>query len=231
MSILSFENVTLGYEGRPIVSGLTFTLNKGDYLSVLGQNGSGKSTMMKALLGFIKPMEGKVICDRKKNHIGYLPQQSATQADFPASVREAVLSGCQGKHIFAPFYSKAEKRLAEENMERLGILPIAGHSFKELSGGQRQRALLARALCAAEDMILLDEPVAGLDPVVTEELYRIIKKLNEEGMTVMMISHDYEHAVKDATHILHLGKQMVYFGKTADYDRVKALKKEGGMVE
>lgn len=227
MPLISFQNVTLGYDGCPVIKNLSFQVNKGDYLCVLGANGSGKSTMMKALLGWVAPMSGKIRKDKMlKNTIGYLPQQSVSQADFPASVREVVLSGCQARHRFLMFYSGKDRERAAYNMKRLNISHLEGRSFRELSGGQKQRVLLARAVCAAEDLILLDEPVTGLDPVVTEELYGMIRQLNKEGMTVIMISHDPEHALADATHILHLGREMLYFGSASDYDREKILEIE-----
>ena len=224
MELIRFEDVTLGYEGQPVISGLDFTVNEGDYLCVLGQNGSGKSTMMKALLGFIAPMKGKIIkAPKLKNAIGYLPQQQPSQSDFPASVREVVLSGFQSKKGFIPFYSKAEKAKALEKMAMMGIKDLSERSFKELSGGQKQRALLARALCAAEDLLLLDEPVAALDPAASEELYRIIRALHDGGMTVVMISHDPDRAIYESDHILQLGQEMLYFGPTSDFDRERIL--------
>ncbi|MBQ7848047.1 MAG: metal ABC transporter ATP-binding protein [Clostridia bacterium] len=227
--LISFEDVTLGYEGQPVIEGLNFTIEKGEYLCVLGQNGSGKSTMMKALLGFLSPMTGKIqrAPYLKKNAIGYLPQQQPSQADFPASVKEVVLSGCQAKKRFCPFYTKSDKELAARNMELMNITHLKDRSFRELSGGQKQRALLARALCAAEDLILLDEPTAGLDPVVTQELYALIERLNKEyGMTVIMISHDLTNTMQSATHILHLGRRMLYHGTVDAYDREKILSEE-----
>ncbi len=228
MSLISFENITLGYEGKPVIEGLNFVVNKGDYVCVLGQNGSGKSTMMKALLGFLTPMSGKIVKNIRKNAIGYLPQQQPSQADFPASVKEVVLSGCQGKRIFAPFYTKADKALAARNMELMNITHLASHSFKELSGGQKQRVLLARSLCAAEDLILLDEPAAGLDPSVTAELYELVKQINRQGMTVIMISHDLAQSMNSASHILHLGRTMLYYGPVSEYQREDILRKERG---
>ena len=229
MSLIRFENVTLGYDGQPVVRNLTFEVGKGDYLCVMGQNGSGKSTMMKALLGFLSPMSGVIKKDPKlKNAIGYLPQQQPAQSDFPASVREVVLSGCQNRKGFFPFYNAKDRALAEEKMELLGIADLSERSFKELSGGQKQRALLARALCAANGLLLLDEPTAALDPAAAEELYGVVKDLQKRGMTVIMISHDPDRAMLDATHVLHLGQEMLFFGKTEDYDRGAILQKERG---
>ena len=213
MSLVRFENVTLGYEGQPVITDLNFSFEKGDYICVLGQNGSGKSTMMKALLGFLSPMSGKIQKNFAKNTIGYLPQQQPSQADFPASVNEVVLSGCQGKSAFSFFYTEKERELAKTNMELLDVLDLQNRSFKELSGGQKQRVLLARTLCAAKDLILLDEPTAGLDPKVTAELYELVRFINrEKKMTVVMISHDPDCALQSATHILHLDHRMLYFG-------------------
>ena len=227
MSLISFEKVTLGYEGQPVVENLDFSVNAGDYLCVLGQNGSGKTTMMKALLGLLPPMSGKIIKNTANNAVGYLPQQQPSQADFPAGVWEVVLSGCQGKHRFSPFYSKEDKELATENMELLSISHLANRSFRELSGGQKQRVLLARTLCAAKDLLLLDEPATGLDPVVTAELYELVHTINRtQNVTVIMISHDVEQAMRSATHILHLSHQMLYFGKACEYDRNAILAKE-----
>ena len=223
MAQLTCEDVTLGYEGREIVGNLTFSVNAGDYLCIVGENGSGKSTLMKTILGLRAPMRGEIrVGDGlKRNEIGYLPQQTAVQRDFPASVREIVLSGCQGRAGLRPFYNRAEKQLAAENMEKLGVTALAGRCYRDLSGGQQQRVLLARALCATRKLLLLDEPVSGLDPKVTAELYRLIADLNSnDGITVIMISHDISAALRYATHILHIGDE-VFFGTRAEYGRVK----------
>ncbi|MBQ6206569.1 MAG: metal ABC transporter ATP-binding protein [Oscillospiraceae bacterium] len=223
MAQLSCQDVALGYEGREIVGNLTFSVNAGDYLCIVGENGSGKSTLMKTILGLRAPMRGEIrVGDGlKKNEIGYLPQQTAVQRDFPASVREIVLSGCQSRAGLRPFYTRDEKRLAAENMEKLGIAGLSGRCYRDLSGGQQQRVLLARALCATRKLLLLDEPVSGLDPKVTAELYRLIADLNaNDGITVIMISHDISAALRYATHILHIGDE-IFFGTRAEYGRVK----------
>ncbi|MBP5254565.1 MAG: metal ABC transporter ATP-binding protein [Lachnospiraceae bacterium] len=212
MAQISVQNLTLGYEGKPIVSGLDFEVEAGDYLCIVGENGSGKSTLVKTLLGLTAPLSGTITFGDglKKNEIGYLPQHAQVQQDFPASVREIVLSGFAGKHRFLPFRLPGEKKEARENMARLGIEDLADASFSTLSGGQKQRVLLARALCATKKALLLDEPVAGLDPNVTQELYRVIRDLNEEGITILMISHDVHEAVRYADHVLHIGKEVWY---------------------
>lgn len=219
MAQLTCQNLTVGYDGRTVLQGLNFEVNPGDYLCIVGENGSGKSTLMKTILGLQAPIGGRILTGDglRKNEIGYLPQQTQAQKDFPASVREIVLSGCQGRCGSRPFYSKEEKRLAEENIEKMGIGSLTKRCYRELSGGQQQRVLLARALCATRKMLLLDEPVSGLDPRVTAEMYGLIERLNrEEGITVMMISHDISAALRYASHILHIGDS-VFFGTKADY--------------
>lgn len=219
MAQLTCQNLTVGYDGRTVLQGLNFEVNPGDYLCILGENGSGKSTLMKTILGLQAPISGTILTGDglRKNEIGYLPQQTQAQKDFPASVREIVLSGCQGRCGSRPFYSKEEKRLAEENIGKMGIGSLTKRCYRELSGGQQQRVLLARALCATRKMLLLDEPVSGLDPRVTAEMYGLIETLNrEEGITVMMISHDISAALRYASHILHIG-DAVFFGTKTDY--------------
>ena len=219
MALLTCENLSLGYEGNEIVHGLNFEVNAGDYLCIVGENGSGKSTLMKTILGLQPPLDGKVKTGDglARNEIGYLPQQTLVQKDFPASVREIVLSGCGGRMGLRPYYTKAEKQLAAENMEKMGLTPLVKRCYRELSGGQQQRVLLARALCATKKIILLDEPVSGLDPKVTIEMYALIERLNrDDGITVVMISHDMEAAVRYADHILHIGST-TFFGTKDDY--------------
>ena len=218
MAQLSCNNLTLGYENGAILEGLSFSVEQGDYLAIVGENGSGKSTLMKTILGLLDPIKGEVVRGDglKKYEIGYLPQQSPVQRDFPASVWEVVLSGCLSKDRFFPFYTRADKERARMNIQRMGLTDLVKRSYRELSGGQQQRVLLARALCATEKILLLDEPVSGLDPKVTAEMYEIIKSLHEEGITIIMISHDVQAALRYATKILHLGKD-VFFGTVQEY--------------
>ncbi len=218
MALLTIQDLTLGYESRAILDGLNFTVDAGDYLCIVGENGSGKSTLMKTLLHLTEPLGGQILVGDglKRNEIGYLPQQTVVQKDFPAFVREIVLSGCQGRCGLRPFYNKEEKRIAKENMERMGIAELADRCYRDLSGGQQQRVLLARALCATRKVLLLDEPVSGLDPKVTAEMYDLIAELNREGITIIMISHDIGAAVRYATHILHIGTD-VFFGTREEY--------------
>lgn len=221
MTQLTCQNLAVGYEGRAVLENLNFSICPGDYLCIVGENGSGKSTLMKTILGLQPPVRGKVLTGDglRKNKIGYLPQQTPVQRDFPASVREIVLSGCQGRCGGRPFYSKGEKQLAQTAMERMQVAALAKRCYRTLSGGQQQRVLLARALCAAQNMLLLDEPVSGLDPKVTGEMYGLIQRLNrEDGVTILMISHDITATLTYASHILHLGRR-VFFGTKADYLR------------
>ncbi len=213
-------DASLGYEGCIVAEKLNFTISKGDYLCILGENGSGKSTLIKAILGLKPQVSGEIewCGDVKKNEVGYLPQQTVVQRDFPASVREIVRSGCLAKCGLRPFYNKKEKELAESTMKQLEIDKLAKRCYRELSGGQQQRVLLARALCATRKMLLLDEPVTGLDPKAQTDLYELIAKLNREGITIIMVSHDVTASVKYASHILHIGgHKQLFFGKTADY--------------
>ena len=217
MALLTIRNLSLGYDSRAIVENLNFSVHAGDYLCIVGENGSGKTTLMKTLLHLQEPVSGQILIGDglKKNEIGYLPQQTMVQKDFPASVREIVLSGCQGRCGLRPFYNREEKRLAEENMERMGISALRERCYRELSGGQQQRVLLARALCATRKILLLDEPVSGLDPKMTAEMYALIADLNREGITIIMISHDIAAAVRYASHILHIGANAFYGTKDA----------------
>lgn len=218
MTLLCAQQLSVGYDSRSVVGNLNFTVNEGDYLCIVGENGSGKTTLMRTLLRLHEPVSGKIIIGGglKRNEIGYLPQQTVVQKDFPASVREIVVSGCQGRCGLRPFYNKEEKRLAEENMERMHISSLADRCYRDLSGGQQQRVLLARALCATRKILLLDEPVTGLDPMAAAEMYDLVSELNKEGITIIMISHDIVAAVRYATHILHIGSK-VFFGTKEEY--------------
>lgn len=234
MALLTVRNLSLGYDSHIIAENLNFSVNKGDYLCIVGENGSGKTTLMKTLLNLREPVRGQILFGDglKKNEIGYLPQQTAVQKDFPASVREIVLSGCQGRCGLRPFYNREEKRLSEENMARMGISELANRCYRELSGGQQQRVLLARALCATRKALLLDEPASGLDPKVTAEMYGLIAGLNREGITIIMITHDIAAAVHYTTHILHIGAA-VFCGTRDEYlesdiGKLFMMQKKGG---
>lgn len=223
-NVLVCENLTAKYEGVTVIEDLSFSVSEGDYLCILGENGSGKSTLVKCLLGIKRPDKGGIIFGEGLSHsdIGYLPQYTNFRKDFPATVNEVVLSGCLGRRGFAPFYSAKEKDLALSVMKRLGIDGLASKSCRELSGGQQQKMLLARALCAARRMILLDEPVTGLDPSSAAEMYGIVGDLCEkDGMTVIMVSHDIKRSLSEASHILFLGSGDVFFGTTAEFEKSK----------
>ena len=217
MSLIEVKNLTLKTETSTLFTGLNFKVNRGDYLVIVGENGSGKTTLMNTILGLRKNYNGEIIFGDgiTKKDIGFLPQITLLKNDFPASCEEIVLSGFVSK-MKSAFYTKENK---EECMERLDIINLKNRSYNELSGGQRQRVLLARALCATKDILFLDEPVTGLDPLVTQDLYKMIEKLNKEGITIVMISHDIKEVFKYATHILHIGKELFY-GTKDEYLKV-----------
>ena len=233
MALLEVKDLSLGYDGKAIAEHLNFKVDAGSYLCIVGENGSGKTTLMKTLLHLQKPLSGTINYGDglKPDEIGYLPQQTEVQRDFPASVYEIVISGCQSRLGRRAFYGKEEKALAADAMCRMAIEDLKDRCYRDLSGGQQQRVLLARALCAARKIILLDEPVSGLDPKVTAELYKLIEDLNREGVTIMMVSHDISTALRNATHILHIGSEM-FFGTRQEYLNSKIgrmfLEQEGG---
>lgn len=220
MSLLSCQNVSFAYEGNEVLTNINFCVNQGDYLCVVGENGAGKSTLIKGLLNLKKPSSGKIVAGEGliQKEIGYLPQQTQVQKDFPASVYEVVLSGRLNSCGMRPFFTKTDKQDAMEKMKKLGILNLKNQCYRELSGGQQQRVLLARALCATKKILLLDEPISGLDPIMSMEFYEIVKELNNnEKITVIMVSHDVKSVIGYASHILHLGRQQLYYGLAEEY--------------
>lgn len=223
MAQITGEDLTLGYDGKAVLRGLNFTVQAGDYLCIVGENGSGKTTLMKNLLGLQSPMAGQIRFGDglTRKDIGYLPQQTDVQRDFPALVREIVLSGFQGRCGLRPFYTKEEKAEALRMLEKVGAADLAGRCYRELSGGQQQRVLLARALCAARKALLLDEPITGLDPDAAAAMYGLIESLHKEGVTILMITHDVAPALRSATHILHIGTE-IFHGSREDYLRTPA---------
>ena len=233
MKLIEGRDLTLGYEGQGIVSALSFSVDEGDYLCIVGENGSGKSTFAKTVLGLVEPLRGSIeYCGGlRKNEIGYLPQISGIQRDFPSSVMEVVLSGCLNRHRRIFGYSRDEKEKANAMLQRLGMQERSGSSFQELSGGQQQRVLLARALMATEKLLFLDEPAAGLDPGASSELYSMLRSLNASGITIMMVTHDIHPALNDASMILHLSHDGYFFGRKDDYflsDMGRVFLKEAG---
>ncbi len=221
MDIITCKNITVHNERTLALDNVSFSVKKGEFLTIVGENGAGKSTLARIILGINAPEEGEVtVADTLRGKIGYLPQQSSAQRDFPASVYEVVLSGNIGATKLIPFYSRAQKARAKGNMEMLGISSLAKKSYRALSGGQQQRVLLARALCAADEVLLLDEPTAGLDPLVTKELYTTVRHLcDEHGMTVIMVSHDIPAAMKYSDRVLHLATSVKFIGTTAEYEK------------
>ena len=218
--IIKCEHTDFGYENHDAVIDLNLEIYPGDYLCVVGENGSGKSTLIKGMLGLLKPTGGSlsVADELKRGGIGYLPQQTAAQKDFPATVQEVVLSGTLSRRGNRPFYSRAERKLAAHNLERLGIEHLKQKCYRELSGGQQQRVLIARALCATEQLLILDEPITGLDPSAIQAFYHLIKKLNkEDGITIIMVSHDIGNVISQANKILHLHRRVVFCGTAEAY--------------
>jgi len=225
MALITCRDAAFAYDGKVVIEGLNFQVNQGDYLCIVGENGSGKTTLMKGLLGLMRPKSGAIETGDglKSTQIGYLPQQTSAQKDFPASVYEVVLSGRLNSRGIRPFYAPRDRQIALEHMDQLGIASLRKKSFRELSGGQQQRVLLARALCATEKVLLLDEPVSGLDPIVTAELYQTIASLHRDaGLTIIMISHDVRSGVEYATHMLHLQNRQIFFGSAAAYQESEA---------
>ncbi|MBR2699910.1 MAG: metal ABC transporter ATP-binding protein [Clostridia bacterium] len=220
MALIQLRDVTIAFEGTVAVNRVSLSVGKGDYLVVLGENGSGKSTLMRAMLGLVKPRSGSIVYGDglMKNQIGYLPQQTAAQRDFPASVEEVVLSGCVNRMGTRFFFNKADRAKAEANMALLDVTKFRKKSYRTLSGGQQQRVLLARALCATDGMLLLDEPVTGLDPEATRELYDVIRDLNvRHGVAVVMVSHDVRGALRDAKHVAVMDTGMDFNGTVEEY--------------
>lgn len=220
MALMAMKDVTIAFEGKVAVDRVSFEVNRGDYLVIVGENGSGKSTLIRAMLGLVKPRSGRIVYGDGlvKNQIGYLPQQTAAQRDFPASVEEVVLSGCVNRMGARCFYSRADRQKAEANMALLDIQKMKKKSYRNLSGGQQQRALLARALCATDAMLLLDEPVTGLDPAAAAEFYDVIRDLNRKhGVCVVMVSHDLGGAMRDADRVLVMNRGMDFFGTVPEY--------------
>lgn len=220
--LISCKNLSIGYENITVLENVNFDIQRGDYLCIVGENGAGKSTLIKCLAGLKKPMRGSIEFAKgiTNNDVGYLPQQTSIQRDFPASVKEVVISGCLNNSRIIPFYTKDDKNKAAKHMAELGISHLANNSYRELSGGQQQRVLLARALCASNKILILDEPVTGLDPIVTSEIYSIIREINSKHrITVIMVSHDVNTAVKCANKILHVKHTVQFYGKTEDYTR------------
>lgn len=220
MALMAMRDVTIAFEGVVAVDHVSFEVNPGDYLVIVGENGSGKSTLIRAMLGLVKPRSGNVVYGDGliRNRVGYLPQQTAAQRDFPASVEEVVLSGCVNRMGRRFFMNRADREKAERNMALLDITRLRKSSYRNLSGGQQQRTLLARALCATDAILLLDEPVTGLDPAAAQEFYSVIRALNRDhGVAVVMVSHDLGGAMKDARHVLVMNRGMDFYGSVADY--------------
>lgn len=214
------RDVSLGYEGQSVLTHLDLTIRVGDYLCIVGDNGSGKSTLLRGLLGLLTPQSGEIrrAPELQKGAVGYLPQQTRAQRDFPATVFEVVLSGCLNRKGMRFFYTAAQKSEALMNMGKLGVLELKDACYRDLSGGQQQRVLLARALCAASRLLILDEPITGLDPAAAQDLYKTLAYLNKrEGMAVVMVTHDLKAALRNARTVLHIGRSSLFLGSVPEY--------------
>ncbi len=209
--MISAKDLTVGFGSQIVAERINFDIDSGDFVCIVGENGSGKSTLVKTIMSLLPPVGGHVVLGDglKRTEMGYLGQQTDVQRDFPASVEEIVLSGCLNSCGRRPFFNRQDRKTAESNMARTGVLNLRRRCYRELSGGQQQRVLLARALCASSRVILLDEPVTGLDPVASAEMYRILAELNRSGMTIVMVSHDIEPALEHATKVLDMGRKTV----------------------
>ena len=217
--LISCRDAGLGYDGKALIEHFDFQVRPGEYICVVGENGSGKSTLLKTILGLMKPVEGIVElgANIRQGAVGYLPQQTQAQRNFPASVMEVVMSGFLNEGGRFPFYSRNQKTEALKNMKKLGIEGLKRECYGHLSGGQQQRILLARALCAARDILVLDEPVTGLDPMASAILYESLRRLHKEGMAIVMVTHDLKMAVKEADKILHLNEGGYFYGEIREY--------------
>jgi zinc transport system ATP-binding protein len=218
--LIKCSNISVSYDDVDVLKNISFSVCNNDYLCIVGANGSGKSTLIKCLLGIKKADSGDIIMNDglKPTDIGYLPQQTVMQKGFPATVEEVVISGCLNSRGYRPFYSKKEKNMAHQNMERLGIADLKKRCYRDLSGGQQQRVLLARALCSAQKLILLDEPVTGLDPIAITEMYSLIKELNQkDGISIIMVSHDIQNLLQHTKHVLHLTDDGAFYGTVDEY--------------
>ena len=229
MPVINAKNISMSYEGKKVIESVSFCVEKGDFICILGENGSGKTTLLKALTGLKKIDSGTLEFDSdlKKNQIGYLPQQTDVQRDFPASAWEVVLSGTVASMGFAPFYTKKQKQMAKSAMEKLEILHLSKKCYHELSGGQQQKVLLARAICASKKLLILDEPTTGLDEGASREFYAFLQEMKNQDITIIMISHDVKNALGCANKVLHLESAGgFFFGSCADYAKNYMVTKE-----
>lgn len=232
--LIKCSNISVSYDDVDVLKNISFSVCNNDYLCIVGANGSGKSTLIKCLLGIKKADSGDIIMNDglKPTDIGYLPQQTVMQKGFPATVEEVVISGCLNSRGYRPFYSKKEKNMAHQNMERLGIADLKKRCYRDLSGGQQQRVLLARALCSAQKLILLDEPVTGLDPIAITEMYSLIKELNQkDGISIIMVSHDIQNLLQHTKHVLHLTDDGAFYGTVDEYLTSKIANKFIGEIK
>lgn len=223
MELFKLEKLTLGYENKIVLKNISFSVEEGDFIIIVGPNGSGKSTLIKGILGLINPIKGKIVLnDLKRNYIGYMPQETKVDSNFPASVNEIVLSGLLNNKKFKPFYTKEDKEIVSKNLKLLHIDNLKNKNFSDLSGGQRQKVLLARSLCATKKLLILDEPSNNLDYKSKIDLYNIAKKLNKEkNITVLMITHDLDNENLIGNKVISLGEKEFFYGTNKEYKELK----------
>lgn len=224
MDLIKVEGLSFSYPSRKhTLTDINFNVEQGTFTCIVGENGSGKSTLLKCILGLNKGYSGKIIKEKK---IGYLPQKTEIQSNFPASIEEVVMSGTISRHIKSIFYKKDDKQKANEIMAELGIYQIRKKSFAELSGGQQQRVLIARAMCATEKIIILDEPTNGLDPSIALQIYKMLDELKKKNnLTILIVSHDIDRALKFADKVIEIENGKVKFnGNTTDYIKAGDIK-------
>ena len=234
-SVVRLKNVMIKYGANVIIDNANLEISEGDFCCIVGANGAGKSTLVRGVLGLVKLSAGEVFCDTSR--VGYLPQEAKIDAYFPATVMEIVLSGNLGQMGRRAFYGEVEKARAKESLERLGILDLAESRFGDLSGGQKQKVLLARALVAAQDILILDEPSNNLDHTSRAEFYQTLKDLNSgksgqktndkkngekastKKMTVIMVTHDLDADDLIGNKVVAIKQGQVEVHSTKDFVR------------
>lgn len=192
--VVEIRNVDFSYDDVLVLKDITLTIEEGDFLGIVGPNGSGKTTLLKLILGLIHPLRGSVRVfgqapERARHSIGYVPQHAEIDSSFPISAMDVVLIGRLGKAPLIGRYRKIDREMAEEALKEVEIYEFRNHRFGTLSGGQRQRVLMARALVGKPEMLLLDEPTASIDGRVEQDIYELLKRLNEKA-TIILVSHD-----------------------------------------
>ncbi|MCI0479326.1 metal ABC transporter ATP-binding protein [Candidatus Uhrbacteria bacterium] len=215
--LIRFEDVRFGFAGRPVLENISFTIEAGEYVGIIGPNGGGKTTLLRLILGEVVPDAGRVLIlgepaatYRDKASIGYVPQHAAARASaFPATVAEIVASGRTPRLGLFRRPSKRDRTAVENALDLSGLKDLRDRLMRELSGGQRQRALIARALAAEARVLLLDEPFEGVDVDAQRDFYALLRRLNAKGITILFVTHDVDIIEKEAGDIICLNRHMV----------------------